>query len=162
MNSVITILTPLIVALGAFAVFGFARKENKRKNEKLNRRNFVARSTHTWGVIMIVIEVLLAFLLVFGNIEEPFGVGVNVILGVLVLAFGFGILQNLRERVVVLEDKFTVIPMIGKKREYEFSKIEKIESKKTGHYVFVNGKKVLTLDPTGIGTSLFVEIYKTR
>lgn len=161
MNNFITVLTPLIIGLGAFAVFGFARIENRKKNEKLNRANFVARSTHTWGVIMITIEVLLAVMLIFGNIEEPFGAGMNIALILLAVLFGFGILQNFRERVHVVDKTFTVVPMLGKKQKYTFQDIEKVESKKTGHYVYVKGKKVATLDPSGIGTLLFIEIYKT-
>ena len=43
-----------------------------------------------------------------------------------------------------------------------FDDIEKIENRKTGAYVFINGKKAFTLDLSGIGTRLFIEIYKTR
>lgn len=157
--TVILILAPLIVGLGVFAIFAFARKENKRKNEKLNRSDFYVRSTHAWGIIMIILELTIISLLIFGNLDKPFSVGVNVALSLLLVIFGVGILQNFRENVHVVDKKFIVTPMLGKKREYEFSQIEKIEGRKTGYYVYVNGKKVLSLDPSGIGTSLFVEIY---
>jgi len=32
--------------------------------------------------------------------------------------------------------------------------------KRTGVYAYVNNKRIFTLDPTGIGTSLFVELYR--
>ena len=156
---VVLILAPLIVGLGVFAIFAFARKENKRKNEKLNRSDFVVRSTHTWGIIMIALEVILVSLLIFGNLESPFSIGVNIVLSAFVLIFAVGILQNFRENVHVKDKKFIITPMIGKKREYKFSQIEKIDGRKTGYYVYVDGKKVLSLDPSGIGSSLFVEVY---
>ena len=49
-----------------------------------------------------------------------------------------------------------------KAKKYTFSQIEKIETKKTGTVVFVDGKKAFTLDTSGIGTLLFIEIFKTR
>ena len=161
MDIFILIASPLIIAFGAYAIFTIAKKENSRKSEKLNRCDFVARSTHTWGVIMIALEVLLALLLILGNIEKPFGVGMNVVLGALALIFALGILQNFREKIHIVNKTFTVTPTLGKKKQYSFSDIEKIDTRKTGYLVLVDGKKVATLDPGGIGTMLFVEIYKT-
>ena len=162
MNNLLTILTPLIIGFGAIAVFALARREKTRKNDKLNRRDFTARSTYTWGVVMITINTVIALLLILGNIEDPFGIGFNIFLGVLFAIFSLGILQAFRERVIVKEETITYVPAIGKPKQYTFDAIEKIEKRKTGIYVYVNGKKAYTLDPSGIGSLLFVEIYKTR
>lgn len=162
MEIIMTIITPLVIGLGAFVAFALSRRENRRKNEKLNRHSFVARSTYTWGVIMITIDLLLLMLITFGNIEEPFGIGFNIILSLLILIFAFGALQIFRERVIIKENQITVIPALGKRKLYTFDKIERVENKKTAVHVFVNGKKAFALDPSGIGTALFVEIYKTR
>ena len=162
MEFIMTIITPLVIGFGAFVIFALARRENRRKNEKLNRHNFVARSTYTWGAVMVTVIVLLLLLVIFGNIGEPFGVGLNVALSLLILALGFGSLQIFREKVTVKENEIIFTPAIGKKKAYRFQQIERVENRKTGVCVFINGKKVFTLDPSGIGTALFVEIYKTR
>lgn len=161
MDILLTIITPIVVAIGLGVAFALSKKERKRKNEKLNRRDFVIRSSYSWGVIMSTIEVLILCLLVFGNIESPFPVGVNVALGIFGAAFGVGILQAFRERVRVVEkSEITYTPIFGKKRVYSFSDIESVEKKRTGVYVFIKGKKAFNLDPSGIGTSLFLELYR--
>ena len=162
MDIILTVVTPLLIGLCAFVVFALARRENRRKNENLNRRSFVIRSTYTWGVIMVTADVLLLLLIVFGNIEEPFPILLNVILSLLILGFAYGALQVFRERVSVEGNRIVYTPAIGSKKEYSFDKLERIENKKTGIHVFVNGKKVFTLDPSGIGTQLFIDVYKTR
>ena len=160
MEVLLTIVTPIIVAIGIVSAFALSKRENKRKNQNLNRRDFVVRSTYTWGVIMSTIELLAVCLLIFGNIDGEFAVGVNIFLGVLSVAFGFGILQNFREKVRVIERKEIIYtPIFGKTKNYTFDHIDRVEKKKTGVYVYINGKKAFTLDPTGIGTSLFVELY---
>ncbi|MBE6673964.1 MAG: hypothetical protein E7596_02535 [Ruminococcaceae bacterium] len=162
MDTLLTVVTPLLIAVLGIMLFTLARRDNKRKNEQLNRCAFIIRSSYSWGVIMIIIEVLLGSLLVFGNIGEPFSIGINIALSIFLLIFGFGILQAFREKVAVNGDNIVYTPTIGKKQEYVFSDIEKLESKRTGVYIYVRGKKAFTLDPSGIGTALFVEIYKTR
>lgn len=162
MDNLLTILTPLIIGFGAIAVFALARREKTRKNDKLNRCDFVARSTYTWGVIMITINTVIALILILGNIEDPFGIGFNIFLGALFVLFSLGILQAFRERVIVKGERVIYVPTLGKAREYTFDRIERVEKRKTGIYVYVNGKKAFTLDPSGIGSLLFVEIYKTR
>ncbi len=162
MDILLTVATPLIIAVLGIALFTLARKDNKRKNEQLNRCAFIIRSTYFWGVIMIIIEAILGSLLGFGNISEPFPIGVNIALSIFFIIFGFGILQAFREKVAVNGNNIVYTPAIGKKKEYTFADIEKIESKRTVVYIYVQGKKAFTLDPGGIGTALFVEIYKTR
>ncbi len=163
MEIFLTIATPIIVGIGIVVAFALMRKENKRKNENLNRRDFVIRSSYTWGVIMATIEVLDLCLIIFGNIDGTFAVGVNIFLGFLAVAFGFGTLQIFRERVRIVERRDIIYtPIIGKKRNYTFESIERVEKKKTGIYVYVDGKKAFNLDPSGIGTSLFVEFYRQR
>lgn len=161
MEIFLTIVTPIIIAIGIICAFALMKRENKRKNESLNRRDFVIRTSYTWGVIMATLEVLDLCLIIFGNIDGTFAVGVNIFLGVLALAFGFGTLQIFREKVRVIEKKEIIYtPIIGKKRNYTFDAIDRLEKKKTGVYVYVDGKKVFNLDPSGIGTSLFVELYR--
>jgi len=161
MEIFLTIVTPIIVAIGIVCLFTLMRRENKRKNESLNRRDFVIRSSYTWGVIMATIEVLDLCLIIFGNIDGSFAVGVNIFLGILLVAFGFGTLQIFREKVRVLEKRDIIYtPIIGKKRSYTFDSIERVEKKKTGIYVYVGGKRAFNLDPSGIGTGLFVELYR--
>ena len=162
MEFLMTIITPLVIGFGAFVIFALARRDNRRKNEKLNRRSFVIRSTYTWGGIMVTVDMLLLLLIIFGNIDEPFGVGLNILLSLLAAAIAFGALQIFRERVTVKENEIIYTPAIGKKKSYRFDQIERVESRKTGVCVFINGKKAFSLDPSGIGTALFVEIYKTR
>lgn len=161
MEIFLTVVTPIIVAIGIIASFALMKRENKRKNASLDRRNFVIRSTYTWGVIMATLEVLDLSLLIFGNLDGTFAVGVNVFLGVLAVAFGFGALQIFREKVRVIEKRDIIYtPIIGKNREYTFDDIERVEKKKTGVYVYINGKKAFNLDPAGIGTSLFIDLYR--
>ena len=162
MDFILTIITPLLIGLCAFVIFALARKENRRKNESLNRKLFVIRSSYTWGAIMASVDALLLMLIVFGNLEEPFSVGLNVIMSLLFLAFAYGALQIFRENVLVNGNSITYTPTFGRKREYSFEQIERVENRKTGVQVFVNGKKAFTLDPSGIGTQLFIDIYKTR
>lgn len=162
MFDLLYICTPLILILGIAGIFALAKKENARKTSKLNRRDFVIRSSYVWGGIMITIDVIILVMLIFGNIGEPFPIGFNVVLGLIFLAFAFGILQVFRERVTVKNDEITYTPVVGSKRVYTFSQIEKIEAKKTGTVVFIDGKKAFTLETSGIGTLLFVEIFKTR
>lgn len=160
MDIFLTVATPIIVGVGAIVAFALMRKENKRKNERLDRRDFVIRSTYTWGVIMATLEVLDLCLIIFGNIDGAFAVGVNIFLGFLAVAFGFGTLQIFRERVRVVEKRDVIYtPIVGKKKSYTFDSIERVEKRKTGVYVYIDGKKAFNLDPSGIGTSLFVELY---
>ena len=162
MDIVLTVITPLVIGFGAFVAFALSRRENRRKNEKLNRRDFVIRSTYTWGVIMITLDLLLLLLLILGNVGEPLSPGLDVVLALLIIAFSFGSLQVFRERVAVKENAIIYTPTVGRKKEYSFKDIDRVENRKTGVHVFVNGKKAFTLDPSGIGTQLFVDIYKTR
>lgn len=155
------IIAPIIMALGIGFVFAAAKKENKRKNENLNRQDFVIRSSYSWGVIMVTIEALLISLIIAGNVDKSFGVGVNIFLSILIVAFGYGALQIFREKVRVIEkNEIIYTPIIGKTKNYTFSKIDRVEKKRTGVYVYAAGKKLFTLDPTGIGTSLFLELYR--
>lgn len=161
MEIFLTVVTPIIVAIGILCSFALMKRENKRKNASLNKSDFVIRSTYTWGVIMATLEVLDLSLLIFGNIDGAFAVGVNVFLSILAVAFGFGALQIFREKVHVIEKKKIVhTPIFGRKREYTMDQVERVEKKKTGVYVYINGKKAFNLDPSGIGTSLFVDIYR--
>lgn len=161
MEIFLTIVTPIIVAIGIVCAFALMKRENKRKNASLDRRNFVIRSSYTWGVIMATLEVLDLCLIIFGNIDGTFALGVNIFLGALAVAFGFGTLQIFREKVRVIEKRDIIYtPIIGKNREYTFDDIERVEKKKTGVYVYINGKKAFNLDPSGIGTGLFVDLYR--
>ncbi len=162
MLNLLYIFTPLILILGIAGIFALAKKENERKTSKLNRRDFVIRSSYVWGGIMITIDVIVLVMLIFGNIGQPFPIGFNVALCLAFLVFAFGILQVFREKVRVKDDEIIYTPAIGGSKVYSFSQIEKIESKKTGTVVFIDGKKAFTLDTSGIGTLLFVEIFKTR
>ena len=155
------IIMPLIMALGIGFIFAIAKKENKRKNEVLNRRDFVIRSSYSWGVIMVTLAALAISLIVVGNIDGSFGVGVNIFLSILLVAFTYGALQIFREKVRVVEKKEVIhTPIIGKTKTYAFDKIDRVEKKRTGVYVYVNDKKIFNLDPSGIGTSLFLELYR--
>ena len=156
------IFTPIMMVLSVAGVFVLARRENARKSRKLNRRDFVIRSSYVWGAIMGIIDVIALVMLIFGNIGEPFPWGFNAALGVVLLVFAFGALQSFREKVSVKDDEIIYTPTIGASKKYTFSQIEKIETKRTGTVVFVNGKKAFTVDTAGIGTPLLVEIFKTR
>ena len=157
------IIAPIIVALGIGFLFAISRKENKRKNEALDRRDFVIRSSYTWGVIMVTIEAVLLSLVIFGNIDMGLPLGVNIVLGVLLVAFAFGALQIFREKVRVVERNEVIhTPVIGKTKRYTFKEINRVDMKRTGVYAYVNNKRIFTLDSTGIGTSLFVEIYRLK
>ena len=155
------IIAPIIVALGIGFLFAISRKENKRKNEALNRRDFVIRSSYTWGVIMVTIEAVLLALVIVGNIDMGLPLGVNIVLGILLVAFAFGALQIFREKVRVVEKKEIIhTPVIGRIKKYTFKEVNRVDMKRTGVYAYVNGKRIFTLDSTGIGTSLFVELYR--
>ena len=161
MEIFLTIATPIVVAIGVVCAFALMKRENKRKNESLNRRDFVIRSSYTWGVIMATLETLDLCLMIFGNMDGAFAVGVNIFLGLLAVAFGYGTLQIFREKVRVIEKRDIIYtPVLGSKKNYTFDSIERVEKKKTGVYVYVDGKKAFNLDPSGIGTSLFVELYR--
>ena len=163
MEIVLSIVGPIILAIGIICIFGFSRRERARRDESLNRRDFVARSTYTWGIIMCTINALLLSVVIAGNIEKPFPLGVNIVLGGVILLFGYGILQSFRERVRIIEGKDIIYtPTIGRKRTYLFSQIDGVEKKKTGVYVYVNGKRAFSLDPSGIGTTMFLELYRDR
>ena len=163
MEIVLTVVTPIILAIGIICLFGFLRREHARKDENLNRRDFVARSSYAWGIIMSTINALLISVLIGGNIDSPFPVGVNIVLSAVVLVFGVGILQAFREKVRIIEcNEITYTPTFGKKRKYTFEQIERVEKKKTGIYVIVDGKKAFSLDPSGIGTGLFLELYRSK
>lgn len=157
----VMIIAPIIVALGIGIIFAVSRKENKRKNEALNRRDFVIRSSYTWGVIMVTIVAVLLTLVIFGNVDGGLPLGVNIVLGILLVAFCFGALQIFREKVRVIERKEIIhTPVIGKTKKYTFAQVNRVDMKRTGVYVYVAGKRIFTLDSTGIGTSLFVELYR--
>ena len=154
------ILTPIILAIGVGFIFALAKKENKRKNEKLNRNDFVIRSSYSWGAIMATLEALALCLIIVGNIDGSFGVGVNIFLGILSVAFAYGTLQIFREKVRVIgKNEIIYTPVIGKAKKYSFDQIDRAEKKRTGIYVYVDGKKAFVLDPAGIGSGLFVELY---
>ena len=162
MEIFLTIVTPIIVAIGIVSAFALTKRENKRKNDSLNRRDFVIRSSYTWGIIMATIDALALSLLLFGNLDGEFATGVNIFLSILAVAFSYGTLQMFREKVRVIEKKDIIVtPAIGKTKAYTFDQIDRVEKKKTGVYVYINGKKTFALDPSGIGTSLFVEMYRS-
>ncbi len=163
MEIVLSIVVPIILAIGIICAFSFSRRERARRDENLNRRDFVARSTYTWGIIMCTVNALLLSVVIAGNIEKPFPIGVNILLGAVILLFAFGILQAFREKIRVIEcSDIIYTPTIGKKRKYTLEQIDRIEKKKTGVYIFVNNKKAFSLDPSGIGTTLFLELYRSK
>ena len=45
MEIFLTIVTPIIIAIGIICAFALMKRENKRKNEALNRRDFVIRTS---------------------------------------------------------------------------------------------------------------------
>ena len=162
MNILLTVITPLLVGFGLAFAFASMKKENTRKNAKLNRRNFVIRSSYTWGIIMGTINAVLLPLLIVGLALGELGVGVSIVISLCIILFSIGIVQNVRERVAVKDDDIVYTPIFGKSKGYTFSQIDRVEKRKTGIYVYVENKKVFSLDPAGIGTSLFLELYRQK
>ena len=160
MNILLTILTPLVVGFGLAFIFSVSKKENKRKSERLNKKDFVARSSYTWGAIMATINTLIAVILIFANIDSPLPIGVNIFLGILFLLFTYGIVQAFRERVHIKDGVAVYTPALGKSKSYLLKDLDRVEKRKTGVYVYMDGKKVFVLDNAGIGTSTFLDVYR--
>ena len=100
MDMLLTVLTPLIVAIIGFSVFTLMRREREYKADKLNRCDFVIRSSMAWGVIMLVIDAFLLSLLIVGNLEKSMGF-FNIIIIALFLVFAYGALAVFRDNVRV-------------------------------------------------------------
>ena len=162
MNILLTILTPLLVGFGLAFAFATSKKEKSRKNEKLNRNDFVIRSSYSWAVIMITLNSVITAFLIFGNIGEPLPLGVNIVLGALLLIFSLGITQAFREKVHVKGKNIIYTPTFGWSRTYTFDGLDSVEKRKTGIYVYANGRRAFSLDPAGIGTGLFLELYRKQ
>ena len=110
---------------------------------------------------MATLGALALSLIIVGNIDGSFGIGVNIFLVILLVAFAYGALQIFREKVRVVEkNEIIYTPVMGKTKKYSFDKIDRVEKKRTGVYVYMDGKRLFTLDSSGIGTSLFLELYR--
>ncbi|MBO5312509.1 MAG: hypothetical protein J6B29_00950 [Clostridia bacterium] len=161
METILTICTPLLIGILALAIFALMKREKKRKNEGLDKNDFVLRSSYVWGAFMLAIIIFLLFLIVFGNLAEPMG-GINVVFVLLILILSYGSLQIFREKVRVKDTEIIYTPAIGKTKVYTFEQIEKIVHKRTGYYVYINGKAVFSIDSSGIGTCLFTELARDK
>ena len=161
MDVILTVLTPLVVGILALAVFTLMRREGTRKNEKLNREDFVIRSSYVWGVIMLIVIAFLLFIVIAGNITEPMGY-INILFAVLILVLLYGSLTVFRDKVRIKGEEIIHTPAIGKKRVYSFSQIEKIEQKRAGYYIKSNGKTAFVLEINSIGAKLFIELASER
>lgn len=161
MEMLLTVLTPLIVAIIGFAVFTLMRRENERKSDKLNRYDFVIRSSIAWGIVMLVIDAFLIALLVVGNIEKSMGIA-NIIIAIFILVFGYGALAILRESIYVNGEEIIHTPPIGKKKVYLFSDIERVDMGKGCYKIYVRTKHVFSIEQNAIGARLFCDLIREK
>ena len=172
MNELIRMILGLAVQVGpyfaVFAVFGYiARVRDKKDKEREEEQKKGIINSH----YVIKTETVLAIIFVLGTIFCAFCLVMAIKMqedAFVVCVFGFfflvgvvGTVNMIMWKLEVNGDEITWRSTFGRKRTFKFEDITYCELKGRAVRVYVNGKKLFTID-SGIDDSEFMEDIKRR
>ena len=172
MNELIRMILGLAVQVGpyfpVFAVFGYiARVRDKKDKEREEEQKKGIINSH----YVIKTETVLAIIFVLGTIFCAFCLVMAIKMqedAFVVCVFGFfflvgvvGTVNMIMWKLEVNGDEITWRSTFGRKRTFKFEDITYCERKKSAIRVYINGKKLFTID-SGIDDSEFMEDIKRR
>jgi hypothetical protein len=150
-------------------IFGAFKKWQVKKESKMNKNDFVIRSSITFVLFLIIFSVILATILILLNVFDSFETGsqfliTNVCVIPIIVLFLLGAFGAARKRIVVKNDKISITPMYGKKIESSFEEITKIREKvwyskgiKFYSYDIYTTKKLYSISASESGFNLFIQ-----
>lgn len=157
-------IVPLVVGLLTPLVFFWIRKQNLKKESKMNYNDFIISSSIALCSILIITEIVFATLIILLNIFEMLNVLQNAICISFLLFLVLGTYALIREKIVIKQNKIEHTPVFGKKRIYLFSDIKSVIEVSTSRglvsYQIYSDKKMFIISNLSIGTKLFINRIK--
>ena len=145
--SIITIaLTVLLIPVFIY----FMALDKKKFDTEIE--NYIVKSLSKMFLIVLCIWLVPTLLLILLNAFSYVHWAWNVLMGVLYIYFSFTLITY-RERIEVFGDKFIYIPILGKKRVYDFKDVTKVIKNETkygliSYKIFVGEKQIFTIENT--------------
>ena len=172
MNELIRMILGLAVQVGpyfaVFAVFGYiARVRDKKDKEREEEQkkgiinsHYVIKTETVLAIIFVVGTIFCVFCLVMA-IKMQEDAFVVCVFGFFFLVGVVGTVNMIMWKLEVNGDEITWRSTFGRKRTFKFEDITYCERKKSAIRVYINGKKLFTID-SGIDDSEFMEDIKRR
>ena len=172
MYELIRIILDLAVQVGpyfaVFAIFGYIarvreKKDKEREEEQrkgIVRTCYVVKTEKVLTIIFIVALILFGWGTIASAIQQE-DLFPPIVLGILCLISLAGSLNMIMWKLEVNGDEITWRSTFGRKRTFKFEDITYCELKGRAVRVYVNGKKLFTID-SGIDDSEFMEDIKRR
>ena len=139
------------------------RREEKRTEEKkkgIIRIKYTVKTEKVLVVIFVIGTIFFGFCLVMGIMQKE-DLFVIFIFGIFVLFGTLGTLNMIMWKLEINDDEITWRSTFGKKRTFHFGDITYCERKKGSMRVYVNGKKLFTID-SNIDKEEFMEDVERR
>lgn len=159
-------IIPFMVGLLTPTIFGLIRISNKKKESKMNDKDFVICLSIKWSLLMIVFSVSLAMVLIVLNLFESSNLVANIICPCLILFFLFGGYACIREKIVIKDNNIFVTHIFGKTKKYTFDEIKKLKENIWSNgmisYSVYGKKKLFSITNLLIGYDLFLKNIKQR
>ncbi len=157
--------SPIVAVL---AVLGYIAKVQKRREEKrteekkkgIIRIKYTVKTEKVLVVIFVIGTIFFGFCLVMGIMQKE-DLFVIFIFGIFVLFGTLGTLNMIMWKLEINDDEITWRSTFGKKRTFHFGDITYCERKKGSMRVYVNGKKLFTID-SNIDKEEFMEDVERR
>ena len=157
--------SPIVAVL---AVLGYIAKVQKRREEKrteekkkgIIRIKYTVKTEKVLVIIFVIGTIFLVFCLVMGIMQKE-NLFVIFIFGIFVLFGTLGTLNMIMWKLEINDDEITWRSTFGKKRTFHFGDITYCERKKGSMRVYVNGKKLFTID-SNIDKEEFMEDVERR
>ena len=172
MNQLIRMILGLAVQVGpyfaVFAVFGYIarvrdKKDKEREEEEkkgIINSHYVIKTETVLAIIFVLGTIFCAFCLVMA-IKMQEDAFVVCVFGFFFLVGVVGTVNMIMWKLEVNGDEITWRSTFGRKRTFKFEDITYCERKKSAIRVYINGKKLFTID-SGIDDSEFMEDIKRR
>ena len=157
--------SPIVAVL---AVLGYIAKVQKRRGEKREeekkkgviRTKYTVRTEKVLIIIFVIGTIFFDFCLVMAIMQKE-DLFVIFVFGIFVLFGAFGTVNMIMWKLEIDGDEIMWRSTFGKKRSFHFGDITYCERKKGSMRVYVNGKKLFTID-SNIDKAQFVEDVERR
>ena len=157
--------SPIVAVL---AVLGYIAKVQKRRGEKREeekkkgviRTKYTVRTEKVLIIIFVIGTIFFDFCLVMAIMQKE-DLFVIFVFGIFVLFGAFGTVNMIMWKLEIDGDEIMWRSTFGKKRSFHFEDITYCERKKGSMRVYVNGKKLFTID-SNIDKAQFVEDVERR
>lgn len=156
---------PYLIVFVLFGYFAKTRKEraNKREQEKkqgIIRTHYIVK-TERMLVNIFIVAIIFTGGCTIGSIIQKEDLFVIMVFAIVCIISLFGTLNMVMWRLEINGDTITWRSTFGKKRTFQFEDITQCELRKASTRVYVNGKKLFTIDDN-IDDEQFMEDIKKR